>query len=284
MAGTVALKIWHARAAVAGARWGKSRVHHRELSGARRGSQIRHVRLCNVVSTRGRWRPHRRALVVNMTAMRKRRLFLLRPRLLRQRHLHAAVAGAFAVTLLFLALVILSTSPSSSPPPSSRDDIVGTVARRRSSSPPPSARCGSTTTTSLGEFGDMMMSMLPRNLAFTVFVPSPESFRRVLKLRPNDSLAEGKADRAYAVVSRVLGFSAVPRRLRAADVPLRRQAVPVLESVSGLRISAWRDADGALVVNGVPSECVDVVKDRTITVHVMAGVLMDPEFERSFSS
>ncbi|KAL5209129.1 hypothetical protein ABZP36_004752 [Zizania latifolia] len=217
-----------------------------------------------------------------MMATRKKRLFLLRPRLLLQRQLHAAVAGAFAVTLLFLALVILSTSPSS-PPPSSRD--IGTVARRRSSSSPPSARCGSTTTTtSLGEFGDMMMSMLPRNLAFTVFVPSPESFRRVLKLRPNDSVAEGKADRAYAVVSRVLGFSAVPRRLRAADVPLRRQAVPVLESVSGLRISAWRDSDGALVVNGVPSECVDIVKDRTITVHVMAGVLMDPEFERSFSS
>uniref|UniRef100_A0A0E0KB19 FAS1 domain-containing protein n=1 Tax=Oryza punctata TaxID=4537 RepID=A0A0E0KB19_ORYPU len=222
-------------------------------------------------------------------ARRKRRFFLLTPRLLRQRHLHAGVAGgAFAVTLLFLTLVLLSTSPSSSPP--SRDSSV--VSRRRSSSSsPPSVNCDDMMTTSLGEFGDMMVSMLPKNLAFTVFVPSPESFRRVLKLRrPNDSVADGKADDAtYAVVSRVLGFSAVPRRLRAADVePLRSRqqvVVPVLESVSGLRISAWRrDVDGALVVNGVPSECVDIVKERDIIVHVMAGVLMDAEFERSFSS
>uniref|UniRef100_A0A0E0BSA0 Cyclin N-terminal domain-containing protein n=1 Tax=Oryza glumipatula TaxID=40148 RepID=A0A0E0BSA0_9ORYZ len=164
-------------------------------------------------------------------------------------------------------------------------------------------------TASLGEFGDMMVSMLPKNLAFTVFVPSPESFRRVLKLqRPNDSATNGNGaddDATYAVVSRVLGFSAVPRRLRAADVapprgfsavprrlraadvapPRHRQQMvavaPVLESVSGLRISAWRrDVDGALVVNGVPSECVDIVKERDIIVHVMAGVLMDAEFER----
>lgn len=60
---------------------------------------------------------------------------------------------------------------------------------------------------------------------------------------------------------------------------------PIQELVSGLRISAWRrDVDGALVVNGVPSECVDIVKERDIIVHVMAGVLMDAEFERSFSS
>ncbi|KAF0913419.1 hypothetical protein E2562_022205 [Oryza meyeriana var. granulata] len=220
-----------------------------------------------------------------MMARRKKRLVLLEPRLLRQRRLHAGAAGAFVATLLFLTLVLLSTSPSSPPP--SRDS--SSIARRRSSSssssPPAADYCG-TMTTSFGEFGDMMVSMLPKNLAFTVFVPSPESFSGVLKLRPNDSVAEGKADATYAVVSRVLCFSAVPRRLRAADVPLRQQvAPPVLESVSGLRISARRrDADGALVVNGVTSECVDIVKGQDIVVHVMAGVLMDAEFERSFSS
>ncbi|EEE58663.1 uncharacterized protein [Oryza sativa Japonica Group] len=233
---------------------------------------------------------------MNMLPKRRKRLFLVRPRLLWQRHLHAGVAGgAFAATLLFLVLVLLSTSAPSSSPPSLRDSSVVSSGRRSSSSsPPPSVNCDDMTA-SLGEFGDMMVSMLPKNLAFTVFVPSPESFRRVLKLqRPNDSATNGNGaddDATYAVVSRVLGFSAVPRRLRAADVapPRHRQQMvavaPVLESVSGLRISAWRrDVDGALVVNGVPSECVDIVKERDIIVHVMAGVLMDAEFERSFSS
>uniref|UniRef100_A0A0E0CXN5 Cyclin N-terminal domain-containing protein n=1 Tax=Oryza meridionalis TaxID=40149 RepID=A0A0E0CXN5_9ORYZ len=227
-----------------------------------------------------------------MLPKRRKTLFLVRPRLLWQRHLHAGVAGgAFAATLLFLVLVLLSTSAPSSSPPSLRDSSVVSSGRRSSSSsPPPFVNCDDMTA-SLGEFGDMMVSMLPKNLAFTVFVPSPESFRRVLKLRrPNDSAVDGNVaddDATYAVVSRVLGFSAVPRRLRAADVvpPRRRQQVvavaPVLESVSGLRISAWRrDVDGALVVNGVPSECVDIVKERDIIVHVMAGVLMDAEFER----
>lgn len=188
---------------------------------------------------------------MNMLPKRRKRLFLVRPRLLWQRHLHAGVAGgAFAATLLFLVLVLLSTSAPSSSPPSLRDSSVVSSGRRSSSSsPPPSVNCDDMTA-SLGEFGDMMVSMLPKNLAFTVFVPSPESFRRVLKLqRPNDSATNGNGaddDATYAVVSRVLGFSAVPRRLRAADVapPRHRQQMvavaPVLESVSGLRISAWR--------------------------------------------
>uniref|UniRef100_A0A0E0DRM9 Uncharacterized protein n=1 Tax=Oryza meridionalis TaxID=40149 RepID=A0A0E0DRM9_9ORYZ len=76
------------------------------------------------------------------------------------------------------------------------------------------------TTTSLGELVDMMVSMLPKNLAFTVFVPSPGSSHLVLRLRrPNNSVADGKGDNmTYAIVSRVLGFSIVPCCLRAADV------------------------------------------------------------------
>lgn len=207
---------------------------------------------------------------MNMMATRRRkRPFPLKPLLLPQRHLLAGLAVAFAVTILFIVLVLLSTPPSSAP-----SRFVDT--RSPSSH---SSHCGAT---SLGEFGDMMVSMLPKNLAFTVFVPSPESFRRVLKLRPNDSVAEGKASHTYAVVSRVLGFSAVPRRLRAGDVPLHER-VRLLDSVSGLKIYAWRDVDGALDVNGVRSECVDIISDESI-VHVMAGVLMDADFERSFSS
>ncbi|CAL4938457.1 unnamed protein product [Urochloa decumbens] len=215
-------------------------------------------------------------------ARRKRRLSPLRPR---RRPLPPprllAVTIASASTLLFLALVLLSTTSTSPPsPPRSR------LASSRRSSPAVRPRCGAA---SLGELGDAMVAMLPRDLPFTVFVPSPGSFRRVLKMQgraSNASAAGGEevgGDSADAVLSRVLGFSAVPRRLLAADVPPRGAATRLaLDSVSGLRIHASRDARGALVVNGVRSECVDVVRGETV-VHVVAGVLMDAEFERSFA-
>ncbi|CAL4913475.1 unnamed protein product [Urochloa decumbens] len=209
-------------------------------------------------------------------ARRKRRLSPLRPRRPLPPPRLLAVTVASVSTLLFLALVLLSTS-TSLPSPSRRLAISG-----RRSSPAARPRCGAA---SLGELGDAMVAMLPRDLPFTVFVPSPGSFRRVLKLQGRTSNAsaaaadaEGGGDNTYAVLSRVLGFSTVPRRLLAADVPPRQ----ALESVSGLRMHVSRDASGALVVNGVRSECVDVVRGETV-VHVVAGVLMDAEFERSFA-
>ncbi|EER92581.1 hypothetical protein BDA96_01G471100 [Sorghum bicolor] len=234
----------------------------------------------------------------NVTAAaRNRRLSPLRPRLplpLPPPRL-LAVAIAFAFALLFLVLVLLSTT---SPPPSPPSHQHAVVARTSSSSAPPSPRCSSAAA-SLGELGDAMVSMLPRDLPFTVFVPSADSFTRVLRLQGSSSsnasaAAAGGEEAAasdtdgntYAILSRVLGFSAVPRRLLAADVPPPpRGAGPVrlLDSVSGLRLYASRDARGALVVNGVRSECVDIVRGETV-VHVMAGVLMDAEFERSFSA
>ncbi|XP_047084004.1 uncharacterized protein LOC124695162 [Lolium rigidum] len=238
--------------------------------------------LCPLLFT---WEKHLRTVCVmcvnidytslNIMATRsKKALFRLRPRLLQQRR-SSLLAAALMVTLLLIVLLLISL-PRSSPPP--RHDIHTTSSPTHN--PLPSAQCAAMSA-SLGEFGEMMLSMLPKDLAFTALVPSPESFRRVLKLRPNESFAEGKAkDDTYAVVSRVLGFSAVPRRLRSEDVPLRER-VRLLDSVSGLKMYAWRDADGALVVNGVRSECADIVRDQTV-VHVMAGVLMDAEFERSF--
>ncbi|XP_062213799.1 uncharacterized protein LOC133914806 [Phragmites australis] len=112
---------------------------------------------------------------MNMTAARrKKRLFPLRLRPLQPRRL---LAIAFlAVTLLFLVLVLLSVTPSS---PRPRRVVV----TRSSSSLPPSS-CGAER---LGELGDMMVSMLPKGLPFTVFVPLLYSFRRVLRLRPNCS-------------------------------------------------------------------------------------------------
>jgi hypothetical protein len=128
--------------------------------------------------------------------------------------------------------------------------------------------------------------MLPKDLPFTVFVPSPGTFRRVLGLQQgrNASAATEGAndDNTYVVLSRVLGFSAVPGRLLAADAPPHGAARLVLDSVSGMRIHTYRDARGALVINGVRSECVDVVRGETVA-HVIAGVLMDAEFERSFA-
>uniref|UniRef100_A0A0D9ZX11 Uncharacterized protein n=1 Tax=Oryza glumipatula TaxID=40148 RepID=A0A0D9ZX11_9ORYZ len=58
-----------------------------------------------------------------------------------------------------------------------------------------------------------MVSVLPKNLAFTISVPSPESFHA-------SSCYRKAEDATYAVVSRMLGFSTVPRRLRATDVAM----------------------------------------------------------------
>ncbi|CAN6295839.1 unnamed protein product [Urochloa humidicola] len=212
-------------------------------------------------------------------ARRKRQLSPLRrprrplppPRLL-------AVTVASASTLLFLALVLLSTSTS--PPSTPRPRLASGRRSSFSSSTAAPPRCGAA---GLGELGEAMVAKLPRDLPFTVFVPSPGSFRRVLKLqgRPSNASAAA-ADNTDAVLSRVLGFSAVPRRLLAAAVPPHGTARHVLDSVSGLRIHVSRDARGELVVNGVRSECVDVVRGQTV-VHVIGGVLMDAEFERSFA-
>jgi hypothetical protein len=220
----------------------------------------------------------------SMTAARsRRRLFPLMP----QPHLlgrHLLAATAFAFSFLFLVLVLISTSPSS---PSSHNHVT----TRFSSLPPrPIHHCGGAG--SLGELGEALVSMLPTDLPFTVFAPSADAFRRVLNLRrPNRTAAHAvekkqttadddtESEDTYAVLSRVLGFSAVPRRLLAADVPGSARGV-VLDSVSGLRIHVARDG-AALVANGVRSECIDVVRGEAV-VHIIAGVLMDADFERSW--
>ncbi|KAJ0984081.1 hypothetical protein J5N97_002437 [Dioscorea zingiberensis] len=134
---------------------------------------------------------------------------------------------------------------------------------------------------SLGLLGDMMVGMLPGDLAFTVFVPSEAAFESILKLRATDGLVKDKINNTYAVLSCVMGFSAVPQHLSSVAVPFNGEIS--LYSVSGFRLHAWRSSDGALLVNNVSSERVDLRKDEII-VHVMRGVLMDAEFEQSFSS
>jgi hypothetical protein len=130
----------------------------------------------------------------------------------------------------------------------------------------------------IGRFGEMMIGMLPQDLAFTVFVPSQRAFERDLRLRVNDSLVGEKMNDTYAVVSRILGFSAVPRTLSSVTVPFGREIS--YDSISGFTLYISKDIDGVLFVNRVRSERVDLRK-REIVVHIMDGVIMDAEFEQS---
>lgn len=135
----------------------------------------------------------------------------------------------------------------------------------------------------IGKFGQMMIEMLPEDLAFTVFVPSERAFKRDLRLWVNESLVGEKKgekmnDDSYAIVSRVLGFSAVPRTLVSDDVPFGKEVL--YDSISGFVLYISKDVDGMLVVNRVRSQRVDI-KKKEIIVHVMDGVAMDAEFEES---
>ncbi|CAJ2653329.1 fasciclin domain-containing protein [Trifolium pratense] len=132
----------------------------------------------------------------------------------------------------------------------------------------------------LGKFGEMMIEMLPQDLAFTVFVPSEEAFKRDLHLNVNDSLKQDKFNDTYAIVSRVLGFSAVPRTLCSVD--LRFGEVLSYDSLSGFPLYVSKDVDGMFVVNRIRSEIIDVRKNE-IVVHVLDGVIMDADFEQSVS-
>ncbi|XP_050250708.1 uncharacterized protein LOC126697672 [Quercus robur] len=130
----------------------------------------------------------------------------------------------------------------------------------------------------IGRFGGMMIEMLPEDLAFTVFVPSQKAFERDLRLRVNDSLVGEKMNDTYAIVSRVMGFSAVPWTLSSVMVPVGGEVS--YDSISGFPLYITKDIDGMLVVNRIRSERVDLRKGE-IVVHVMDGVIMDAEFEQS---
>ncbi|KAB1217769.1 hypothetical protein CJ030_MR3G014821 [Morella rubra] len=130
----------------------------------------------------------------------------------------------------------------------------------------------------IGRFGEMMVDMLPEDLAFTLFVPSQKAFERDLRLRLNDSLVGEKLDDTYAVVSRILGFSAVPRTLSSVALPYGRQVA--YDSISGFTLYISKDRDGMLFVNRIRSERVDLKKGE-IVIHIMDGVIMDSEFEQS---
>ncbi|KAG6578441.1 hypothetical protein SDJN03_22889, partial [Cucurbita argyrosperma subsp. sororia] len=130
----------------------------------------------------------------------------------------------------------------------------------------------------LGKFGEMMIKMLPKDLAFTVFIPSEKAFKRELSLRVNESLTTEKLDDTYAVISRILGFSAVPRTIYSTSVDYGNEIS--YDAVSGFTLNISKDRDGMLIVNRVRSETVDI-KKKDVLVHIMDGVIMDAAFEQS---
>ncbi|XP_043719057.1 uncharacterized protein LOC122666978 [Telopea speciosissima] len=131
---------------------------------------------------------------------------------------------------------------------------------------------------SLGELGEMMVKMLPDDLAFTIFLPSEKAFERDVKLSSFNSLREQNVNDTYATLSRILGFSTVPRSLPSVAIPMGKEIS--LESIAGFGLYISRDSKGKLVVNRVSSEQVDLRKGE-IVVHIMNGVIMDAEFEQS---
>lgn len=127
----------------------------------------------------------------------------------------------------------------------------------------------------IGKFGEIVIGMLPQDLGFTLFLPSEKAFERDLGLKLGENENENDT---YAILTRVLGFSAVPRRIYADDVQFGKEIE--YDSISGYTMYILKDSNGMLIVNRIASEMVDLRRGK-IVVHVMDGVIMDSEFEQS---
>ncbi|EPS69008.1 hypothetical protein M569_05771, partial [Genlisea aurea] len=123
----------------------------------------------------------------------------------------------------------------------------------------------------IGEFGERVIQMLPDDLPFTLFLPSEPSFYRDLRMNKTDD------DNTYAILTRILGFSAVPRWISPADLDQEKEAV--YNSISGFRLYLHKTSEEMVVANGIPS--IGMKKKKNLVIHVMDGVIMDPEFEQS---
>ncbi|KAG9138800.1 hypothetical protein Leryth_007439 [Lithospermum erythrorhizon] len=131
-----------------------------------------------------------------------------------------------------------------------------------------------------GKFCEMLIDMLPEHLAFTIFCPSEKAFKRDLRLRWNDSLLEENKedDDTYAILTRILGFSTVPRSIFSGDLVYGNEVN--YDSLSGHVLYIWKDMKGGFVVNRVKSEVMDLKRGKTV-VHLMDGVIMTPDFEEA---
>lgn len=131
----------------------------------------------------------------------------------------------------------------------------------------------------IGKFGEQMLEMLPQDLAFTIFMPSQKAFERDLRLNLNESLVLGeKFNDTYAILSRILGFSVVPRMIVSGSVPVEKEMC--YDSLSGFGLFVSKNRNGMLMVNRVRCERMDVMRGE-IVLHIMDGVIMDADFEQS---
>lgn len=181
------------------------------------------------------------------------------------------LAALLAVTLVFTLFIMHGLPPS---PSSSRHRLL------LLSKP--------TVEPAVGRYGELMLTFLRPDLPFTVFIPKQSSFESMLlasnprfntsgTVSPNSTNDEEENN--YAVISRVFGFSAVPKRILSGMVPFKGEMA--VESVSGFRLNVARlPTTGTLVVNNLACIAVDIIKE-SIVIHFVDGVLMDSEFEQS---
>ncbi|RAL51282.1 hypothetical protein DM860_010784 [Cuscuta australis] len=132
--------------------------------------------------------------------------------------------------------------------------------------------------TVIGTLGESVIGMLPDDLGFTLFLPSEKALLNLRRRSLNGSSPPNEDGDTHAMLTRVLGFAAVPRMIYWEDVGDGEEIR--YDSISGFALFAGKDAKGRLWVNGVRSEPVDLRRGK-IVVHVMDGVLMDAEFQLS---
>lgn len=134
---------------------------------------------------------------------------------------------------------------------------------------------------SVGVFGDAMVAMLgTTEEPFTIFVPSQAAFQNVSSMFREEQ-AQDLTDAnsaAYAVMSHLLSFSAVPKSILSKHVPFDKEVV--FEAMSGFLISMTRVHGKGLLVNNMTCSETDLRRGRLV-LHVVNGVVMDSEFAQS---
>jgi len=133
----------------------------------------------------------------------------------------------------------------------------------------------------VGVFGDAMVAMLgTTEEPFTVFVPSHAAFRNASAMfRKGEGLDVSDANSAaYAVMSHLLSFSAVPKSILSKHIPFGKEVV--YEAISGFLISLTRVRGKGLLVNNITCAETDLRRGRLV-IHVVNGVVMDSEFAQS---
>lgn len=137
---------------------------------------------------------------------------------------------------------------------------------------------------SVGVFGDAMVAMLgSTDDPFTIFVPSHAAFLNASwsMFRKDVELGHLLSDAnsaAYAVMSHLLSFSAVPRPILSKHIPYGKEVV--YETLSGFVLSMTRVRGRGLLVNNITCAETDLRRGRLV-IHVLNGVVMDSEFELS---